>query len=40
LVRLEHHVSRYQLGRVVQSPIDVILDPERALVVQPDLFRP
>jgi Uma2 family endonuclease len=36
-VRLDAHVSRHKLGRVVQSPIDVILDRERALVVQPDL---
>ena len=34
---LHEHVSRYQLGRVVQSPVDVVLDRERALVVQPDL---
>lgn len=37
-VHLNEHVSRYKLGRVVQSPIDVILDRERALVVQPDLI--
>ena len=37
LVRLDRHVSRYKLGRVVQSPVDVILDRRRALVVQPDL---
>jgi Uma2 family endonuclease len=36
-VRLDRHVSHYQLGRLVQSPVDVILDRERALVVQPDL---
>jgi Uma2 family endonuclease len=36
-VRLERHVSRYGLGRVVQSPVDVVLDRERALVVQPDV---
>jgi Uma2 family endonuclease len=34
---LHEHVSRNQLGRVVQSPVDVVLDRERALVVQPDL---
>lgn len=37
LVRLERRVTRYGLGRVVQSPVDVVLDRERALVVQPDL---
>jgi Uma2 family endonuclease len=36
-VSLDEHVSRFKLGRVVQSPIDVVLDRERALVVQPDL---
>lgn len=36
-VRLERHVTRYGLGRVVQSPVDVVLDRERSLVVQPDL---
>jgi Uma2 family endonuclease len=36
-VRLDHHVSREQLGRVVQSPVDVVLDREAPLVVQPDL---
>ena len=35
--RLERHVSRYGLGRVVQSPVDVVLDRDRALVVQPDV---
>jgi Uma2 family endonuclease len=35
--RLQRHVRRHRLGRVVLSPIDVILDRERALVVQPDL---
>ena len=34
---LHEHVSRYQLGRVVQSPVDVVLDRDRALVVQPDV---
>jgi Uma2 family endonuclease len=36
-VRLDRHVRRYKTGRVVLSPIDVILDARRALVVQPDL---
>jgi Uma2 family endonuclease len=36
--RLDQHVRRFRLGRVVLSPMDVILDFERALVVQPDLL--
>jgi Uma2 family endonuclease len=36
-VSLYEYVSSRQLGRVVQSPVDVVLDPKRALVVQPDL---
>lgn len=36
-VRLERHVRRWKAGSVVLSPVDVILDRERALVVQPDL---
>lgn len=36
-VRLDRHVRRYKAGLVVLSPLDVILDTERALVVQPDL---
>ena len=32
------HVQRYRLGEVVLAPMDVILDPEHALVVQPDLL--
>jgi Uma2 family endonuclease len=36
--RLNRHVRKYRLGRVVLSPMDVILDFERALVVQPDLL--
>ena len=36
--RLDRHVQEYGLGRVVLSPMDVILDFERALVVQPDLL--
>jgi len=35
--RLERHVTRYGLGRVVQSPVDVVLDRDGALVVQPDV---
>ena len=36
--RLDRHVRKYGLGRVVISPMDVILDRERHLVVQPDVF--
>jgi Uma2 family endonuclease len=36
-LRLERHVSRFELGRVVLSPVDVILDRELALIVQPDV---
>jgi Uma2 family endonuclease len=36
-VRLDRHVRRYMAGRVVMSPVDVILDAEHALVVQPDV---
>lgn len=35
--RLDRHVRRRALGEVVLSPMDVILDREHALVVQPDL---
>lgn len=34
---LDRHARRYDLGDVVLSPIDVILDRKRALVVQPDI---
>jgi Uma2 family endonuclease len=36
-VVLDRHVRRYGLGDIVESPVDVILDRERALVVQPDI---
>lgn len=36
--RLDRHVQKYTLGRVVVSPMDVILDFERHLVVQPDVL--
>ena len=32
------HVQERGLGRIWISPLDVILDAERALIVQPDLF--
>jgi len=35
--RLMRHVRRRKLGRVVLSPVDVVLDMQNALVVQPDL---
>jgi Uma2 family endonuclease len=35
--RLERHVRRMNVGRVVVSPVDVVLDRENALVVQPDI---
>jgi Uma2 family endonuclease len=35
---LRHHVADERAGVVVLSPIDVILDAERHLVVQPDIL--
>jgi Uma2 family endonuclease len=35
---LSAHLAETRLGTVWLSPIDVVLDRERALVVQPDLF--
>ena len=35
--RLDAHVRRHGAGQVVLSPVDVILDAEHALVVQPDV---
>jgi Uma2 family endonuclease len=35
---LNAHVSERQLGQMWVAPLDVILDRERALIVQPDLF--
>ena len=37
-VALFHHLEELRSGDVWLSPIDVILDEERALVVQPDLL--
>ena len=31
-------VGQHKLGTVCIAPLDVILDPARALIVQPDLF--
>ena len=36
-IRLDRHVRRYGAGVVVESPVDVILDREEHLVVQPDV---
>jgi Uma2 family endonuclease len=36
-VLLHEHVSERRLGRVCVSPVDVILDAERGLVLQPDI---
>src|SRR5688572_21546716 len=36
-VQLDAHIRAGNAGRLVLSPIDVILDVPRALVVQPDL---
>lgn len=35
---LSEHVEPRKLGEVVVSPLDVILDRERALIVQPDVL--
>ncbi len=35
---LDAHVSSRTLGRVWLSPLDVVLDANKALIVQPDLF--
>jgi Uma2 family endonuclease len=37
-VLLEQHVRSLELGVVCVSPIDVVLDRDRALVVQPDII--
>ena len=36
--RLDAHVTRFKLGKVGLSPLDVVLDPAQSLLVQPDLF--
>lgn len=36
-VLLDEHVRAHRLGQVCVSPVDVVLDEERALVVQPDV---
>ena len=35
---MQDHVDAHDLGEVFMSPLDVVLDRERALVVQPDIF--
>lgn len=37
-VALREHVTSHGLGTIWIAPLDVVLDPARALVVQPDLF--
>jgi Uma2 family endonuclease len=37
-VALKAHLERYGLGRAWLSPIDVVLDAEKDLVVQPDVI--
>lgn len=37
-VALRDHVLSHRLGTIWIAPLDVILDPARALIVQPDLF--
>jgi Uma2 family endonuclease len=37
LVALHEHVERHRLGEVWVAPVDVVLDVDRALIVQPDL---
>lgn len=37
LLLLREHVDAHGLGRLVASPVDVVLDAERHLVVQPDI---
>lgn len=37
-VAMVAHVQERRLGRIWIAPLDVILDAERALIVQPDLF--
>ena len=35
---LDQHVREHDLGTVLVAPMDVVLDPERHLVVQPDVM--
>lgn len=38
LIALDHHVREKRLGRMWVSPLDVVLDAQKALVVQPDMM--
>ena len=38
LLALNTHVEERKLGRMWVAPLDVVLDYDRALIVQPDLF--
>ena len=38
LLSLDRHVSERKLGEIWVSPLDVVLDAERALILQPDLM--
>lgn len=38
MIALDDHVRHERIGKVWLSPLDVVLDAENALVVQPDLF--
>lgn len=35
--KLNAHATRFRLGKVGVSPLDVVLDPDRHLVLQPDV---
>ena len=37
-IELDAHVRQHDLGTIWIAPLDVILDPARALILQPDLF--
>jgi Uma2 family endonuclease len=38
LVALDEHVRREGIGEVLVSPLDVVFDAERALILQPDIM--
>ena len=37
-IALNDHVEQHQLGEVLVAPVDVVLDRDRGLVLQPDLL--